>query len=211
MSIRSMSVSLSVLLVALVAAGCRDDKAASAAASSSAAASGTARATAASAPGPAGFRLETQGESNETPTGPLPDKLSTDGPAAAFISSSPLPDGPRKYLALYVFPKGTDPASICESEFPGPTKKNEYVLGLDLQFDGELKAGPAVSAGSPSISYLSKSDDGKITAAAVGKPKFVDIQVTAVTAVSVGIVAKAKPGAPYKLDASFTAKLCKAP
>jgi hypothetical protein len=208
---RSRSVPWCVLVLALVVAGCRDDPAATASTSSSATAGVTGRATAMSAPGAAGFRLETQDETNETPTGKLPDKLLADGPAAAFISNSPLPEGPRKYLALYVFPRGTDPAIICDSDFPGPKKKNEYVLGLDLQYDGELKVGPAVSLGSPCISYVSKSDNGNVSASAVGKPKFVDIQVTAATADSVSIVAKAKPGAPFKLDASFTAKLCKAP
>ncbi len=218
---------LSVLVLGFAVAGCRNDHSATTATSSSVAASAAAAAsatapaaTAASATAPAaatsvprtpGFRLETQDEINETPTGKLPDKLSVDGPAAAFTSSSPLPDGPRNYLALFVFPKGTDPATICASNFPGPKKKNEYVLGLDLQYDGDLKVGPAVSLGSPSISYVSKSDDGNITSTAVGKPKLVDIEVTAVTADSVGIAAKAKAGAPFKLDAAFTAKLCKEP
>ena len=203
-----MTIRFSETALAMIAAsslfGCgKSDEGASSAASTASASA------AAASPTTPGFRLETTDEQNETPTGLLPDKLVGEGPAAAFFSDSPLPDGPRKWVSLFVFPKGTDEATICDSDFPGPKGKSEYILGLDLQYDGELKVGPAVSLGSPSIAYLSKEDDGKITSSSVGKPNFVDLRVTAVTADSISVVAKEKPGAPFKLDASFTAKRCK--
>jgi len=203
------SVTFLPCLVALaLGAGCGGDKATPAPGASASAAASAAAPTAA---GPTGYRLTMDEDHHETPTGKLPTKLFVDGPAAAFLSDSPLPDGPRKWVTFHVFPKGTDPATICSSNFPGPKKKDEYILSVDAQYDGALKVGPAVSLGSPGLAYVSKSDDGNITAAAIGKPKFVDVTITSVTADAIGVVAKSKPGAPFQLDATFTATICKDP
>lgn len=203
---RARSLILPLLALAPIAA-CGGDKAsAGPAGSASAVASAAAPAVAA---GPAGYRLEMDEDHHETPTRKLPTKLAVDGPAAAFLSDSPLPDGPRKWVTFHVFPKGTDPATICDSNFPGPKNKDEYILSVDAQYDGELKVGPAVSLGSPGLAYVSKSDDGNITGAAIGKPKFVDVHITSVTADAIGVVATSRPGAPFKLDATFIAKICK--
>ena len=206
------------LLLSLLAFGC-GDKGSSANASSSAAASSTATARGSSsasatgaadaaAPAATGLTLEGFEDVLESPTGKLGNKLHVDGPAAVFLSPSPLP-GPKQYASFNVFPAGTDASTICDSDFPGPKKKNEYVLSVSGQYDGDLKPGVLQGESMPGAAYLSKDDNGNITSAAIGKVGFMVVEVLSVQGDSVNVKVSNKPGAPFTLSGSFTAKICK--
>lgn len=159
-----------------------------------------------------GLTLEGFKEELEGPSGKLGNKLKVDGPAGVFLSSTSGPasnPGPIQSASFNVFPAGTDASTVCDSDFPGPKKKHEYVLSVSGQYDGELKPGVLHGESMPGVSYLSKDDNGNITSAAIGKVGFMVVEVLSVQGDSVNVKVSNKPGAPFTLSGSFTAKICK--
>lgn len=163
-------------------------------------------------PGPApasGLRLSGFSEDIETPTGKIGSKLSVEGPAAARLMKNPGQTGARNLITFIVFPQGTDPARVCESSSPGPAKKNQYLLSVTGEYDGDLKAGPMKSASSPSIATVARSDDGDVSSTAIGKPGFVTLDIDSVSADAVTVKVGSKPGGGYTVEGFVTARMCK--